>query len=278
MGVLDAAGEDIALSVPQAAANAYKRADGFYRERQTQIETVVQKFIGRSSDPISGEAAFRRLKSMASPGGDGKKIATMMRMFEPSEQADVGATIAASLGRKAPDEPFSPALFVTQARALSPSARTTIFGPSGKQAIDDLIALSRAQRDARGRLNNSGSGRVINYKALLSSIVLSGGIGATQGATGAIVGAGAAAAIGGASGALSKISARALMSPSFAKWLASAPTGTPSAAQAHISRLSNVAARDPAISGEITQLQRLLNNEFRPAMASDETNNQDQAN
>ncbi len=279
MRVMDAASRDVVGAVPPEAARAFERADGFYRERQTYINDIVQKFIGRRDSPISGGDAFKRLKAMAKPDGDGRRLAGMMRALSPGEQADVGATIAESLGRRAPDEPFSAALFVSQAKNLSPAARRTIFGPNGEQAIGDLLALSREQAATVGRLNNSASGRVINYRAQVGQMLGLGGGGVGVGllasggsVAGGAVGLAAGAAVSGLSAAFRGLSARVMMSRGFANWLARIPTaGTATAAQYHIQRLGNVAARDPAIAGELAPLQKALETQFRPlAVASED--------
>lgn len=277
--VMDAATQDIVGSVSPDAARAYTRADTFYRERQTQIKDVLQKFLGKRDAPLAGEKAFNQIKSMASPNGDGRRLAVMMRNLEPDEQADVAATLASQLGRDAPSEPFSAAKFITHAKALSPSARRTIFGPQGAQAVDDLMALSRAARDSGSLRNFSRSGVVPPWKTILTGMFL-GGTGTLQGgaATGAAALAGTAAVATGAAG-ISNLSARALMSPALARWAAQASNATtPSAIQTSIRRLSGVASRDPAIAGELGPLQRMLESQFRPALASNEADNQNQRN
>jgi hypothetical protein len=83
-----------------------------------------------------------------------------------------------------------------------------------------------------------------------------GGGYAAGGASGAALGAVAASSL--KMGALN-LSARVLTNPQFVAWLGRAPTtATPSQITAHVRQLSNLAIRQPAIRGEIGQLQRML--------------------
>jgi hypothetical protein len=264
--IIDAATQDIVASVPPEAARAYQRADEFYRQRMNHIQDVVQKFTGPRNNPLSGEKAFARLQSMASPRGDAARLARMVNTLEPGERADVAATIAEQLGRRQPDEPFSPALFVSQASRLSAPARRTIFGPDGAAAVEDLLQLARAQRDVTGRLNNSRSGQVLNYAKTVGSMVLGGAGGAAvAGTTGGAVGAIALPAAGMVA---NNISARLLLSRPFARWLTRAPrTTNPAAIQAHIRQLGGLGRNTP-IAADIQSLQQALQRQFAPAAAS----------
>jgi hypothetical protein len=66
------------------------------------------------------------------------------------------------------------------------------------------------------------------------------------------------------------LSARVLTNPQFVAWLGRAPTtATPSQITAHVRQLSNLAIRQPAIRGELEQLQRVLSQSgVRPSLAA----------
>lgn len=261
--VLDAARTDIQRDLgaaAPAAVRAYQRADRFNAERSSEIRQVVQRVIGREDDRLGGEQVLARIRSMAGPNGDSGRLARMVDKLNPEERADYTATIAASLGRRSPEEGFSPALFINNVRGISPAARRTIFGPEGARSIENLRLLAEAHRDTVGALNNSRSGVAANWGAFLRNIGSGGTLGTlvggpTGGATGVAVGT----ALSGIGAATRNLSARALMSPNMSRWLASAPRqATPSAIAAHIARLSQVAARDPAIASETLGLQKAL--------------------
>ena len=95
-----------------------------------------------------------------------------------------------------------------------------------------------------------------------------GGYAATGGAGGAAMGAVAASAM--KAGALN-VSARVLTNPTFVQWLGRAPSNaTPAQITSHVRQLGNIAIREPAIRGELEQLQRLLSQtSVRPSMAAD---------
>ncbi len=260
--VIDAASADIEAALvrsdPRAAA-AYRRADRYYAERQRYIRDVVQYYVGPRDRPISGEQAYQRVMALASTNGDRERLAAVMRGLSTDERADVATTVASQLGRRTADDDFSPARFVTQAEKMAPAVRVAVFGREGATAIDDLIRIAAAKRDTGNSLNRSRSGQVTAYDRMLTGgLSLLGGAGgyAAGGAPGAVAGAVIAGA--GKAGALN-LSARLLTNPQFVAWLGRAPrTSTPQQIEAHVRQLSSIAIRQPAIRGEISQLQRLL--------------------
>lgn len=264
MRIIDAIQQDVTASLPPAAASAFRRADTYYRERMIHIDDVLDRFLGgnveRGVARLSGEKAFARLKAMASPGGDGRRLAAMMRNLDETERRDIAATIAQSLGRAGPDEAFSAARFVSMAKDLSPSARRTIFGPDGAQSIENLVILSRALRDSGSKFNRSESGAVAPKNAspflkTLGALMLGGGGYGANGLTGA-VGAAAvgATAVGGVSAA-KKLSARALMSPRLTRWAVEAMQIPSARMPAHLDKLNRIAQREPALANDIGLIQ-----------------------
>jgi hypothetical protein len=277
--VLDAVQQDVASSLPREAATAFRRADSYYRERMVHIDDVLDRFLGgnvqRGQPRLSGEKAFQRLKSMASPGGDGRRLAAMMRNLEPQERLDISATIAQSLGRDAPDGPFALGRFLQHTKQLSPSARRTIFGPAGSESIENLRLLSRSLIDAQSDTNWSRSGTTViramggQAKALVAGLLGVGGtaIGGTAAAGFGAIAAGATAA--GVAGGVRALSARALMSPRVTRWLYSAANvNTPRQAQIAVQRLGTVIAREPALASELQPLQRALNDRLSLSSAA----------
>lgn len=276
--VLTAAGQDLEAALPANAAGAFRTADAFYRQKQTYIQDVVQKFTGPRNpnapdvSSMSGEQALAKLRSMAAPGGDSRRMNEMWRALDPDEANDIAATFAADLGRRGVDEPFSPATFVSNAIKLSPAARRTAFGVDGAAAIDDLTALSRAKTATIGRLNNSRSGVVSNYRAMVF-----GALGIGGGATGVAgpTGGAAAVALMGAGVAGSRALASVMTNPRFTRIIATAPgTANPAAINAHFGRLRRLAVQDPNVRGVVQALeQRLLSSvSQQPRVAADEPN------
>lgn len=276
--ILDALHQDINASLPSAAATAFRRADTYYRERMIHIDDILNRFIGNTQagqTRLSGEQAFKQLKTMASPNGDGRRLAAMWRDMTPDEQADVAATIMQSIGRRDADGPFSIDLFVSQARTLSPSARRTIFGPSGAESIDRLVRLSRSLQAAQKEVNKTKSGSTVmrTMGGTLAAMLLGGGGGAaTMGAgTGAMVAGGTLAGVLAKTG-INNLSARALMSPRVSQWLVDiSSANTPAQIQNMARRLGVIASREPALAAELTPIQQALSGPVRQPLAAADT-------
>lgn len=294
MGVLDAASGDIqnGLQGNTAALAAYQRADKFWRDKQTYINDVVQKFIGRRDTPMSPEQTFAKFRNMAKPTGDSHRLAEMMRSLEPQEASDIAATFADMLGRNTAGD-FTAAQLVSQAEKLSDRAKETIFGPKGKQSLDNLVKVARELKATEGNLNHSRTAVANNYSGgyrgwLAGTLGFVGGGaagllngGASAGAMGATAGALALKGITGAAKQTSDaLSARALMSPEISKWLASAPRSVnPQEIDRHLRQLGQIAAKNPALANEVTVIQQRVTDAIRSlpdrAAASGPNANQD---
>lgn len=277
--ILDSLHQDITASLPRDAANAFRRADTYYRERMTHIDDILERFIGntKAGQPrLSGEQAFRQLKTMASPGGDGRRLAALWRDMSPEEQADVSATIMQAIGRRDADAPFSVDLFLSQVRNLSPSARRTIFGPSGADSINNLVNLSRSFQAAGREINRTKSGTTVKQEMgkTVAAMLVGGGGGAMMGGAGtAGLAAGGALVAMLARTGVRNLSARALMSPRISNWLASmVQATTPGQITALSRRLGVIAAREPALAGELAPIQQALGGQAKPVpLAASET-------
>ncbi len=279
--IIDAASSDISRALnasnPRAAA-AYQRADQFYAQRQRYITDIIQHYTGPRDRPISGEEAYARIVALTGQRGDRERLVETMRALSPDERSDVASTIASQLGRRTPEDDFSPGRFVTQAEKMTPGAREAVFGADGAAAVDDLIRIATAKRDTGNSLNRSRSGQVSNYNSMLTGamgLLGAGGGYAAGGAGGAALGAVAASAM--KAGALN-LSARVLTNRQFVQWLGRAPSSaSPAQITAHVRQLSNIAIREPAIRGELEQLQRMLSqSSVRPSLASDGAPGNDQ--
>lgn len=280
--VLDAARGDVTRELGESApeaVRAYDRADKFWGERSDEIRQVVQRFIGKKDDKLSGEQVFQRVMSMAKPTGDSVRLRRMIDKLDADERGDLAATIASGLGRKSADEDFSPAVFINKARAISPAARRTVFGQDGAQSIENLVQLSKSLKDTTARLNNSRSGMVANWRDTLKNVFAAGaptGVGyITGGAPGGVAGAAFGAGWAGAGIAIRNLSAKALMNPDMSRWLKNAVAqrdGT--MINNYIARLGKIAKSNAPIRAEVALLQEKLlaaanDNTWRSAVASE---------
>ena len=273
---MSAAADDIAENVPQAAS-AYKRADAFYRERQVMVDDIKKAILGKPADPMDPQKAFQNIKSLASPGGNGRRLAAVMRNLEPGERQDIAATVAQALGRDAPDMPFSPAKFISQTSKLSPSARRTIFGPDGAESIQNLRTIAQAFKEAGGDINYSRSTTVANRmspiktaaRGFVASLTGLGGYAAAD-VGGAIAGAAIATGAMAGSGAVKALSARAMVNPRVTRWLAQAvDVSTPAQAKDATRKLGVIIGREPALARELQPIHDFLTQRLTQPLAAE---------
>ncbi len=262
--VIRAATDDLFRAIEtnsgRAAADAFRRADRINTVRQTYIDEVLRPFLGTMKKPTTPQQAFDAFEAIASNKGkgDARTLLGLQRALTHDERIMVNSTIIAKAGRSRdnPDAPFSPALFVTSMNNLSPGAKRVMFGPAGARAIGDLTLLAQAKKNTVGMFNNSRSGKVSNFKDLISTAIFGAGATAVPavGAMGAVAAAGAGATMIGAN-----IFARVLTNPTFVRALANAPaTQNPAAINAYMGRLRTIAARDPNLRGMVEGLEARL--------------------
>lgn len=274
--VMDAAAQDIEAAVPPEAARAYRRADGFYRERQSVVDDLKKAILGRRNDQLDPQQAFKNLKSLTSPGANGRRLSAVMRTLEPDERQDIAATVAHTLGRTGTNEPFSAATFLSQTKGLSQSTLRTVFGPDGAQSVSNLRELSRALRDAGGDINRSRSTTVANRASALKNaartfVMSLTGLGGYEaaGIGGALTGAGVASAAMGANAGLKVLSARAMVNPRVSAWLArAANVSTRAQAENAVRQLGTIIGREPALATELQPIYASLQQRLASPLAA----------
>lgn len=264
MAVLDEAGQDIANGLTGRARRAYDRADRLYRERAEMIDDVVRRFVGRRDAPTSSEKIMGVVDNMAAPrSGDERRLGRMMQVLQPAERQMVASSIAGVLGRggdQAAD--FSAQRFFTEIKKYSPEAREAIFGQQGARDIQQLATIAEARQGTLSRFNNSGSGRVSNWMQAITSVLSGGGLGGVVGAA-----TGAGASVGGGVGMAAApavlggvyLRARALGNPRFIAALAAgANARNPQQQRQAVSRLTQIANREPGIAADVLPIRDFL--------------------
>jgi hypothetical protein len=276
LGIMDAASNDIANGLAAAgktdAANAFKAADGAYRQRMSFINDTVQKLIGKRNANVTPESTLSKFQAMATPKGDEAGLGKMMAQMAPDEAADIRATLASTLGQNNKGE-FSTALLASQAQKMTRAAKVHIFGQDGADSLDRLVMLAKAHNRVTSTLRGSPTGVATAANAWRTALTTVMGLGG-GGAMGSMEGLATAGATAGLIGAGDVLSARALMSTNLTKWLARTPTTSADIAK-HITQLSVVASREPAIANEVLQLQARLADSFGSSatrLAADEGN------
>ena len=146
------------------ARDLYREGDVRWKLAKRDEKQVVEKLLGPADNPVPGKDTMNRALQWLNSGAEGRsQAARFWSKLNPTEKQDFAATVASSWGRRAPDEPFSPALFVANTRSIPPSSRRLMFGEEGAQSIANLRALSKAYSETAGALNRSRSGVVINW-------------------------------------------------------------------------------------------------------------------
>ncbi|TKD50584.1 hypothetical protein [Sphingomonas baiyangensis] len=257
---LDAASNDIAAQLPAGAKAAYDRADRLWKGRSDTIDRVISEFIGQKDGQFSAEQVAGNLTNMTSPRrGNAAALRSMMEKLDPQQRADVATTIAAQLGRRGDDgeNAFSPAKFFTDLQRYSPQARQAIWGKDGARDLSDLAKIAEQKSATRGRLNNSSSGRTVNFRNAMQ-VLLGGGAAVSAGA-GSTLGVGLAAATTGSAMATAAI----LGSPKAVRALAYIGRATSLEKQSRGMRmLAAVAAQEPALAQDIVPIREMLEQEW----------------
>lgn len=272
--VIDAMNQDLTEQLPKEAGQALNAADAFYKQRQEFINGTLKQFMGNRGNPLPAETAAQRLVSMAQGKGNFERFSNMWKQLEPTEQADVAATIAASLGRKANGE-FSIATLIRSldpAKGINPRTARTVFGEDGAKALQDLRIIAAAKTETGQALNNSRTGVMVNQATGGLKTLLWGAVGMMGGGPG-----------GAAAGAVSRNlfaawgeqrAAKMLLNPDFTKWLRNAPnTANPQAIDRYFGRLASIRG---IASNDNQAFQQAIMQAFRAsptsAAAQDEAN------
>ena len=243
MAAIDGANLDMARDLPPEAAQAFKAADAFYKERQDFISKTLKSVMGDRNNPLPPETAAARLTSMTQGKGNFERFSSMWKELSPEDQADTAATIAETLGRKANGDFSVPALIksLDPKKGINPRTARLIFGDDGAKALDDLRAIASAKDETQRAMNNSRTGTAVNAAGDSLRTLMWGLFGFTQG--GPVGAAGGAAARGFFSSLSEKRAARMLMNPDFTKLLRNAPnTNDPATINRYFSRVAGVLA------------------------------------
>ena len=260
--VLDGTKDDIRAGLSDEAWNAWQKADEGYAKSMGYIKDALIPFLGKDFDSLPAEAIADRLTAAAK--NNSRALAELHRRLPPQRQRDLAATFVDILGKAGPDEPFTTARFISQARKLSNQSRETLFGERGAQSFNNLLVLARRLEFAKSQVNVSKTARPVRQAIMqkLGQILTGGAIGG-----GALVGGGTGAAIGGAAGlgimvgeaGARAFSASRLMDPKLTMVLADAASARDPASYRDIAvRLGTLIARDPSLEEDLGALQQEL--------------------
>jgi hypothetical protein len=254
---------DAGEQLPEAASSALQGADQFYAERQDFINGVLRNVMGTRGQPLPAERAAERLVAMTKGKGDQERFSRMWSELEPDEQADLAATVAASLGRKANGD-FSLSTLVRSLdprTGVNPRTARLVFGEDGARALADLRTIASAKTATQQGMNNSNTGATVTRAAGGLKTLMLGALGYSAGGpVGAVAG-------GLSRDVISRIgeqrAARLLLNPDFTRWLRNAPnTDNPQAINSYFGRLTESAAKSQVYAGDVKALQEALAEAF----------------
>lgn len=266
--ILNEAENDILNGLQQSgnarAVGAFKTATEFWRKRVETIDQFFDPVLGKNA-PKSGEQVITALENMANPRtGNASRLAGIMKAMRPEEASSIRATIINRMGRATAgsannrdEATFSFNTFATNWNNMSARAKAVMFPKEQREALNDLMRVSTAVKEAGASANRSNTAGAIAVQAAISTPVAwflhplaTGSLAIGQYATG-----------------------RLLASPKFARLLANAPRNrTPATEQAFNARLANLAKAEPQLAQEIGIYQRALaaNDNTAGALAAEE--------
>lgn len=260
--VLSALSQDIEAGLRQAgkpdAANMFKSADNFWKQRVEQIDEVLQPIMGKGK---SGEDVISSLEAMSrGKKGGVKRLSRLMAELPKNDAQSVRETLVSRLGNATAGQQddigstFSASTFLTNWNRMSARGKAVMFQQGElRKNLDEIAKIANSTKQAQKFANSSQTGGVIGGALTGGNVV---GL--------MIEPLTNSAALGG-----QFLTGRLMASPAFARWLAKIPKNmNPRAEKAYIDRLSVIAAREPVIANDIKSIQAFLNDSVKQSPAS----------
>jgi hypothetical protein len=173
-----------------AALRAFDQAETEFGHIAEQNGLLERLLNSRGEGVISALIGAARDK-----GGDVRLLAQLRQSMQPAEFQQVGGTILAELGANRASGEFNLAQFVTNWNKLGDRAKSVLFSPQSRAAIDDIAQMGSHIKGALRESNTSHTASVLvlldiaKDAALLGADIASGGLG-----MGSAIGAGTSAA------------------------------------------------------------------------------------
>lgn len=246
------------------AAQAFRNADKFWRERVEFIDQALQPIIGREGAK-GGEEVLQALESMArGQRGGNARLSRVMSALTPEEAGTVRATLVDRLGRATPGaqdaqgETFSAATFLTNWNKMTPQAKASVFpDKAARDNMNDLALIAERSKRGQAMANTSNTG------IAMGANVAVGLSGAVTNLPLTVIGGGA-----------TYLTGKLMSSPGFARVLARTAKMPPEAANRTFrEQLGVLATREPALQGDITTLLQAVNDNGRRVAAEDQGQN-----
>lgn len=229
------------------AAQAFKTADKYWRERVQYIDNTLKPIIGQNK---SGEQVFEAIERMARGKGKGNNVLRgLWQSLDKDEAANVQSTIidrmllANNGAQNAEGNATSATKFLTNYAAMSDKGKATLFPQKEvRQNLKELAIIAENMKATNQFANHSNT---------------AGAIGGNVAVLGAATVANPIAGMMGLGGQY--LTGKLLASPKFTSWLLKGSKMTnPNAIKAHNKRLATIAASEPIIANDIASIQRFL--------------------
>lgn len=241
----------------EGAANAFKTANAYWRQRVETLDDALEPILGPDVTP---ERILDSVNAMARGGKGGvQRLVRVINSLPEADRGSIRATIVDRLGRAkagaqdAGGEVFSPAEFLTNWNKVSPEAKLALFGRDKKlsQALDDIAVLADGTEQAQQFVNRSQTTGAQNYMNVFNAAAGLGGAGGLVSLGAGNFGIALTSVL--LPLALTKLSATALTSQRLVRYLADAPKKVKNADQFRAGLL-DIASKTPAISAELETL------------------------
>lgn len=235
----------------QDAAQMFRRADAFWKDRVEHIDQVLQPILGKGRGGEEVLAAVERMTR--GQGGGNARLSRLLANMTPEEAGQLRGTIINRLGRANPGAQdadgaaYSAATFLTNWNKMTPQAKASLFADGKLRAdLSDIAKLAEGMKVSQQMANHSNTGI-----AVASNIGAQAAL-ATQHPVAMALGAGA-----------QYLTGRLMASPGFARALARSAKMPPNAATKSLrSVLATIAANDNAVAGDANALGAFLSNQL----------------
>lgn len=247
----------------EGAAAAQQKGDSLWADRMDAQRKELKKALGSASDNVnvSSESVYRQMfGDMAEEGGNLVRLRRTLDRLPKRARDTFSATAFDDLGKAKPGaqnaegDAWSFETFMTNWGKMSPDAKRTVFGGRGvDREIGDIVRYAdrlRTLNKARNFSNTAGTAAQSGYVAAVVSSLFAGG-------------PAAGASVASVYPAMNVVGRAFMATPALRAWtrsvLQAASRGNEGQARNLVRRLPSLAAKNPAISSEISQLeQRLL--------------------
>ncbi|QBM75890.1 hypothetical protein E2E30_08975 [Sphingomonas sp. AAP5] len=207
---------------------------------------------------LSGEQVFAKLDAMAGNLGDSARFQATMARLSPEEANAVRSTFIHQGGRASPGaqnaegDAFSISRWLTRWNTMTPDAKAVLFGRGELRAsMNDLALLAERVKASEKLAGHSNTGGINEFSKTSMSLWSAAGV--------AVLGHPIVAVGLAMPAAYQRISAEMLTSPRLLRWLTRIPKDADRAGQiSYLSKLSTIAAREPAIAHNVLDLREFL--------------------